>query len=69
MTVDLKALTTLQILGEQIKDLVKHIDDKQDENDMLKEKVRLYRNRFRLYRYLLVINGVLCGYAMTHILR
>ncbi len=65
---DIKALSTLQILGEQIKDLVERIDVQQVENNELKDKVRLYRNKFRLYRYLLVINGVLCGYAMSHIL-
>ena len=69
MTVDLKALTTLQILGEQIKDLVKHIDDIQVENDMLKDRIMKYKRYMRLNRYLLIINGVLCGYAMTHILR
>jgi len=69
MTVDLKALTTLQILGEQIKDLVKHIDDIQVENDMLKDRIMKYKKYMRLNRYLLIINGVLCGYAMTHILR
>ena len=68
-TVDnIKALSTLQILGDQIKDLVERIDVQQVENNELKDKVRLYRNKFRLYRYLFVINGVLCGYAMSHIL-
>ena len=69
MTVDLKALTTLQILGEQIKDLVKHIDDIQVENDMLKDRIMKYKKYMRLNRYLFIINGVLCGYVMTHILR
>ena len=65
---DIKALSTLRILGDQIKDLVERIDVQQVENNELKDKVRLYRNKFRLYRYLFVINGVLCGYTMSHIL-
>ena len=67
-TEDIKILSTVQILGEQIKDLVTHIDNVQDENNLLKHKIRTYKNIIKLNRYLLIINGVLCGYAMTHVL-
>lgn len=65
---DIKALSTLQILGGQIKDLVKHIDVIQDENDMLKDKIKYYKRRLRLNGYFFIINSVLCSYAMSHIL-
>ena len=67
-TEDIKILSTVQILGEQIKDLVTHIDNVQDENNLLKHKLLRYKNIIKLNRYLLIINGVLCGYAMTHVL-
>lgn len=64
---DIKALSTLQILGCQIKDLVKHIDDIQDENDILKDEIMKYKRFMKLSRYFLIVNGVLCSYAMSHI--
>jgi len=65
---DVKALSTLKLLGEHIKDLVRHIDAIQDDNELLKDRIMKYKRYMRLNRYLLIINGVLCGYAMTHIL-
>jgi len=65
---DVKALSTLKLLGEHIKDLVRHIDAIQDDNELLKDRIMKYKRYMRLHRYLLIINGVLCGYAMTHIL-
>jgi len=67
-TEDIKILSTVQILGEQIKDLVTHIDNVQDENNLLKHKLRTYKNIIKLNRYLLIINGILGAYTMTHIL-
>ena len=63
-TEDIKILSTVQILGEQIKDLVTHIDNVQDENNLLKDKIKYYKRRLRLNGYFFLVNTVLASYFL-----